>query len=242
VAGSHRAQQPQRGRSSTVPAWAIVAAIVIALIPAVWFTANRVVDNYSAASSKDSTDLPIPAVSPSTSAPATPSPTAPPSTTAPPPTSTTTAPPALPKVAPDSPRRITAGSLIDSGFDNAVTTLDAASSSEVARGEPRGTPGSPGTDTVYVIGQVEAGGDSAFANLPKLKAGSKVTLRTDTGTMTYTVTAANVKPENALDADPLFTKRVRGRLVLLGIQYDASGDRLDDALVVTARLSGATRA
>jgi hypothetical protein len=134
-----------------------------------------------------------------------------------------------------------AGRLIDTGFDESVTDLDASSASEVARWDPRGSPGSPGTDTVYVIGRVYAGRDSAFAGLPRLARGATVSIRTDTGTLTYTVGASTLKAETGLRRDPLFTSHEPGRLVLLGIRYDASGHRLGKALVVTAQLTGATR-
>jgi hypothetical protein len=111
----------------------------------------------------------------------------------------------------------------------------------VARWESRGSPGSPGTDTVYVIGRVYADQDSAFAGLPQLRRGAKVSIRTDLGTMTYTVDATALKPEAGLRDDPLFTERKPGRLVLLGIRYDASGSRLAKALVVTAQLTGAKK-
>jgi len=211
-----------------------VIAIVLALVPATAVAAKRVFGG-SSSPSDSTTDLPIPPVTPSATAPsATPS-------------STPTAPPSkapkkhLPKVAADSPRRITAAGVIDSGFDSSVTGLDASSDSEVARWDPRGSPGSPGTDTVYVIGRVRSDGDSAFADLPKLKTGSKVSIRTDTGTLTYTVRATTLKSSAGLAQDPLFRTHKPGRLVLLGIRYDASGDRLAKALVVTAELTGAKR-
>jgi hypothetical protein len=208
--------------------------VVVALIPATWFTAQRVFDT-SAAPSGASTDLPIPPVSPRTSG----TPTANPTATSAPTSAPTVA--RLPRVSPDAPRRIVSGGVIDSGFDNAVSGVEAASDTEVARLESRGSPGSPGTDTVYVIGRVRTGADSAFADLPELAVGSTVSIRTDSGTMTYTVTATTPKAESALAQDPLFTERVAGRLVLVGIRYAASGDRLRDALVVTAQLSGAEK-
>jgi len=218
-----------------VPAWAIAVAVVAALVPATWLASQRVFDS-SGSPTHSSTDLPIPAVSPSTTGA---SPSATPTTVAPPSPQTPTAPARLPTVGADAPRRITAGSLIDSGFDSAVSTLDAASTSEVARLETRGSPGSPGTDTVYVIGKVVAGGDSAFARLPELPVGATVTIRTDRGTLTYTVGASTLKAESALAQDPLITEHAAGRLVLVGIRYAASGDRLRQALVVTAQLTGA---
>jgi hypothetical protein len=213
-----------------------VVAIVLALVPAAWFAAQRLLDD-PASPSRTATDLPIPPVSPSTTA-ATPTPGPTPAAPSGTPSAT---PPRLAGVPTDAPRRIVAGNLIDSGFDNAVTTIVPATTGEVARWAPRGSPGSPGTDTVYVIGKVLAGGGSAFADLPRLKAGSKVTIRTDSGALTYTVSASTSKRESTLAADPLFTEHVAGRLVLVGIRYDASGNRLGQAVVVTAQLTGAER-
>jgi hypothetical protein len=215
-----------------------VVAIVLALVPAAALTAKRVIDDASAP--RDSaTDLPIPPVTPSATVPT-------PSTPSRTPSSTPSKAPThrvkhLPKVAASAPRRITSAGVIDSGFDSSVTDLDASSDSEVARWDPRGSPGSPGADTVYVVGRVRADGDSAFADLPKVKAGAKVSIRTDNGTLTYTVGATTLRSAAGLERDPLFRKHKAGRLVLLGIRYDASGDRLAKVLVVTAQLTGATR-
>jgi hypothetical protein len=212
-----------------------VVAIVVALIPATYLTAHRVLSGSSAAPRDHSTDLPIPPVTPSS----TPTPSTTPAAT---PSSTPSTPAkSLPRIAPDAPRRLVAGSLVDTGFDASVTDLDATSASEVARWDPRGSPGSPGTDTVFVIGRVYAVKDSAFARLPRLRRGAAVSIRTDRGTMTYTVGAATLKPESGLRRDPLFTEHLPGRLVLVGIRYDASGDRLSKALVVTAQLTGAKK-
>jgi hypothetical protein len=205
---------------------------MVALVPAAYFTAHRAFHD-AGSPTTHSTDLPIPPVSPSATSHVTiTTPTATPSRTAAPK-------PKLPKVATDAPRRITAGRVIDSGFDNSVTGLDASSDAEVARWDPRGSPGSPGTDTVYVLGRVLSDGGSAFARLADLKRGSKVSIRTDSGTLTYTVSATALRAESGLRQQPLFRTHHRGRLVLVGIRYDASGDRLGKALVVTAQLSGA---
>ena len=206
-----------------------MVAVVAALVPATVLGAHRLV-HHSDSTTSHSTDLPIPPVSPSTTPPSTPS--------APTPTAIATV--KLPRIAPDAPRRITSGDALDAGFDNAVTDLDAASTSEVARWEDRGSPGSPGSDTVYVIGKV-LGSDSGFAGLPQLKAGATVSIRTDNGTLRYTVSATRLAREDGLAQDPLFTRHKAGRLVLVGIRYDDSGDRLDKALVVTAQLSGAKK-
>jgi hypothetical protein len=211
----------------------IAAAVVAALVPAAWFLGQRAFDSPSATPSDSTTDRPIPPVSPRTSS--TPAPQSPTTTPAAP---TTTA--SLPAVAPSAPRRLQSGTVIDTGFDAAVTALEPASTSEVTRLSSRGSPGSPGTDTVVVVGKVQAAG--AFAQLPALTAGRTLTIRTDAGTMTYTVGAATLRPEAGLAEDALVTERVPGRLVLVGIRYADSGDRLRDALVVTAQLTGAEKA
>ena len=231
MAGSHRAERSRRTRSSAgVPRWAVVAAIVVALVPAAYLTAHRAFQDTSATPAEHTTDLPIPPVSPSVTGPVT-TPSA---------TPTTAPAPRLPRISPDAPRRITAGRLIDSGFDSSVTDLDASSDAEVARWDPRGSPGSPGTDTVYVVGRIRA--DAAFARLGDLRKGSRVSIRTDSGTMTYTVGGTALRAEAGLRQDPLFRRHHPGRLVLVGIRYGASGDRLAKLLVVTAQLSAAKRA
>jgi hypothetical protein len=236
LAGSHRA--PRTNRSAAVPLWAIVVAIVIALIPATWFTAQRVFDGSESPGRDTTTQQPIPPVSPRT----TPTPTATPATTPPASAPSTTAPVRLPRVAAEAPRRLVVRGLIDVGFDNAVTTIETGSTAEVARLEARGSPGSPGTDTVYVIGKVFPGGTgSAFAKLPKLVVGTKVTIRTDAGVLTYTVRSTGLTADAHLRKAPVFTQHRAGRLVLVGIRYNASGDELPKDLVVTAQLTGAKR-
>lgn len=235
MAGSHRGRRTRRGPFSTVPPWAVAVAVLAALLPAAWLGTHRWLtadDTTGTAqpSASASSDLPIPPVSPT--APATTAGTQAPSPTARP----------LPEVAPDAPRRLESGTVIDTGFDSAVTTMEPASTSEVARWGVRGSPGSPGTDTVYVVGAVRSTTESAFARLPDLRVGSTVTIRTDSGTLTYTVRATGLKPAAGLAQDVLFTEHRAGRLVLVGIRYAASGDRLADALVVTAELTDAEKA
>jgi hypothetical protein len=233
VAGSHRAERPKKPARSAIPRWALVAAIVVALVPAAYLTAHRTFQDSSATPGDHTSDLPIPPVSPSTTVTIT-TPSATPA-----PTATPEPAPRLPRIAPDAPRRITSGQAIDSGFDSSVTDLDASSDAEVARWDPRGSPGSPGKDTVYVLGRVRTG--AAFAQLGDLRKGSKVSIRTDAGTLTYTVTGTALRPEDGLSRDPLFRRHHAGRLILVGIRYDASGDRLGKALVVTAQLSAARK-
>lgn len=248
MAGSHRARPARRRPFSSIPPWVIAVAVVAALLPAVWFGAHRLVGSSAdeAPSAGPSTDLPLPAASPgagTTSATPSPFPTPTPSATVPPSSPSPSPTPAsrLPRVAPDTPRRLQSGILIDTGFDSAATTIEPSSTSEVTRLGSRGSPGSPGTDTVYVIGAVRPAGEGAFGRLAELKVGSTVTIRTDSGTLTYTVRASAQEPAAGLTTDTLFTQHRAGRLVLVGIRYAASGKRLRNALVVTAELTGAVR-
>ena len=218
-------------------------AVLVALLPAAWLGAHRLSGGHERAaqpSAGPSSDLPIPPASPSAATPSEGTTSAPP-TPAGSPSSPTPA-PRLPRVPPDTPRRLQAGTLIDAGFDSAATAIQPGSTSEVARLGSRGSPGSPGTDTVYVIGAVRAAGDSAFGHLPDLRVGSTVTIRTDSGTLAYTVRGTTLQREAGLPTAALFAEHRAGRLVLVGIRYAASGDRLPDALVVTAELTGATKA
>lgn len=235
MAGSHRAPRASKPRTgqgrSAVPAWALTVAVVAALVPALVLGTHRLLDNGDAPTTHR-TELPIPPVSPTTSATASPP--------APTPSQSSAPPVALPRVAPAPPRRITSHGLIDSGFDSAVTAIEPASRSEVARWESRGSPGSPGTDTVYLVGEVHGQG-SAFDGLPRLAEGATVSIRTDNGTLTYTVSATTLESADALGQSAVFKRHKPGRLVLVGVRYDDAGGRLDKALVVTAQLSGAKR-
>jgi hypothetical protein len=163
-----------------------------------------------------------------------PTPTAPPTTRAPKP---------LPTVKPSAPKRVIVAGLFDVGFDSVVAphngVFRAASTAEVARWGGRGVPGSPSPDTVYVIGKVSTRG--AFAKLPKLHRGVRISLQTRTGVLTYTVQTVTERKEQGLTADPTFREAHPGRLQLVGIRYGANGDRMGMILVVTAQLTGAHR-
>jgi hypothetical protein len=212
---------------------ALLIAIVVALVPAAWFTAQRAFGGDPSPRATHGTEKPIPPVGHTAppSPPTTKPPTTPPTT---PPASTPT-PKALPRIAPDAPRRLTSGGLLDTGFDDSVEpagdTFTARTASEVSRWGSRGEPASPGTDTVYVVGRTSG----AFANLARLRAGSTVTIRTDSGTLRYRVSAVATVAENGFAKNPVVTSKVPGRLVLIGT--GGSGYQ-----VVTAQLSAATPA
>lgn len=208
------------------------------MVPLVWFAADRVLDDTDAPADQSGlATAPAAPTAPSTPT-ATPTATA---TVAPTPTPTAKPTPALPRLAPAAPRRLASGAFLDVGFDESIEARNgsfrAASTGEVARWGSRGLPGSPGTDTVYVIGSTRADGDSAFARLPRLKPGARVTIRTDRGRLTYTVSSAADRPTGGLAKNDAFAAKVPGRLILVGLRVDRGGDATGTAYVVVARLT-----
>ena len=171
-----------------------------------------------------------------------PTPASPPTVhSTPPPVPRHTAKP-LPRVRTSASRQLVVRGVLDVGFDHVVAprggVFRAASTAEVARWGGRGVPASPSTDTVYVIGKMSAGG--AFARLGRLHRGNRISLRTDTGVLTYTVQAAREVPARGLTENASFKLAHVGRLQLVGIRYDARGDRTGTIRLVTAQLT-ATR-
>lgn len=216
----------------------LVVAVVVALIPAVWLGSKRLVGDDAPANRR--VEPAIPAVT-TPGVPAKPKPSA---TKAPGATVTAATPGSLPRVAVDVPRRLSIGSTIDVGFDDSVEPrngiFSAGSTAEAARWGSRGLPGSPGTDTVFVIGKVYRQGDAAFDGLQSVEVGDKVVVRTDNGTLTYTVQVSEDRAAAGIASTSDFTAKVAGRLVLLGVLFDATDDdRTGKYRVVVAQLSAA---
>jgi len=239
LAGNHRATRvKERPR---VSGRAAAITVVIAMVPLLWFAADRAFDG-----SEETPDRG--ALGPATSTPTvtaepTPKPTVVPTVK---PAAKPPRKPSLLRIAPAVPRRLASGTFLDVGFDDSIQprngSFRAASTGEVARWGTRGMPGSPGTDTVYVIGSTRADGDSAFARLPRLKPGARITIRTDRGRFTYTVASAANRPTGGLANNDDFAAKVPGRLVLVGLRVDASGDATGQAYVVVAKLTAARTA
>lgn len=244
LAGSHRA--PRSTSRTTQPTRtskrAVALAVVVGLVPALWFTGQRLVDDDKSPASNTPTELPIPPVTtPGTPTAVPTTPRAAPSTPVGTPTARASN---LPGVAPDVPRKLLSSGLLDVGFDDSVEptsngSFQAASTAEVARWGTRGQPGSPGPDTVYVIGKTFLSGVSALDTLPRIEVGAEIAIRTDSGSLTYTVRSVADKATAGLAKNAAFAAKVPGRLVVVGIRYDRSGDLTGRAVVVTAQLSGA---
>lgn len=132
---------------------------------------------------------------------------------------------------------------VDSGFDstNDQTTgpLTASSANEVARLSSRGAVASPGTDTVVVVGATRTG--AVLAEIGDLKAGATIRLRSAAGMLTYEVDDTSTVAAADLLDDPAVSAHEPGRLVLVGLGYDAPGARGDTDHVVVAHLVDARR-
>ncbi|MCX6396153.1 MAG: class F sortase [Propionibacteriales bacterium] len=251
MAGSHRATHPKEpvarsGHPSRKKAPArlsrrsVAIAAGVALLPALWLGSQKVLDDGTGGGSNDK---PIPDVTSTRTPSGSPTPSAAATTPSRP---ATTAAPALTRIAASGPRRLTVRGL-DVGFDDSIEArsggFQAASTAEAARWGSRGTPASPGTDTVFLIGKVYTRGASAFAGLTGVRTGDVITLRTQSGAvLRYTVTSSTPRPASGLLRRPEFTQEKPGRLVLVGILFDRRDDqRTGKYQVVVAQLTGAQK-
>lgn len=234
MAGKRRAEPVRR---AGLPSWAWGVTAVAAVLLLALFTVPALVsgDPGTPSTAPSSSPTVTPSPSPSPTPTPTPSVTPIPTPSATPSPTPRPAPDLLP-LSPDQPRRLVIDGLLDVGFDAAVGTsggtLRPASDAEVSRWADRGSPGSPGEDAVVVIGSMDAG--AAFAGLGAVKPGTAIRLRTDQGTLTYTVAQRLDVKASALLQHPELTRRGPGRLVLVG-------DRATTDLVVVAVLTGASR-
>ena len=169
------------------------------------------------------------------STPVSPTPTAPASPTAKP---TKTAPSITPVPA-SPPHQITIGSLVDAGFKSSITVVDGhlipGAASRLQRLETRGMPGSPGTDTVVLVGAANDRGTGALDDLAKVRTGETIALTTQTGTLTYRITGLQHAAPNAVLGLPQVRAHVAGRLVIDCANY-VGLDRTSRDLVVVAQL------
>lgn len=140
-------------------------------------------------------------------------------------------------VQPASPRALTFSGRTR-GFDEAITDqsdhLIPNSLSELSRWDARGKPGHPTAASVVIAGKTTVNG--AFSDLSELKVGDQITIRTDNGELTYTVTkVGTISVASELDNPAL--KNSPGRLLLVGTQYDSVSNRTSTDILVTAQLS-----
>lgn len=215
--------------------WLAVAGVVSLLIAGVlWLLGNDAADDPAP---KNAT----PTLKATPSASSTPT-NQPPASSVPKP-STTPRQPTLPEIEPASPRRLVIGSAVDAGFDRAISSADlplsAASSAELSRLASRGTPGSPGADTVVIVGEDRFDRSAALNDIADVAEGDTIELETYNATLTYTIgTVAKVDSE-ALAQQPAYSEKKPGRLLLIATTYDDQGNRTGEDTLVVAQLSAA---
>lgn len=235
--GTHRAQSPEPG-GGRVWLWAIPIVVVVV---AAAFLVPHLLGGGDNGKQPGKTATPAQSPSPSATPSGTPSstqqPTASASTTA-----SATPDPTPNPVAAAPPRRLVVGNLVDAGFANALQTssgrLIPTTADQLQRLATRGVPGSPGDDTVVVVGAASNTSTAVFDKLGSVRIGATVEVETYAGTLTYTVSSRTSQdPDTVLDL-PDIRVHHRGRLVLVVAHY-ANGDRAGDDLVVVAQLTKA---
>ncbi|HEU4568343.1 MAG TPA: hypothetical protein VFR99_09940 [Marmoricola sp.] len=219
--GTHRARRPGRRRGLLTAAIAVLVVVGLGVLAAVQLRGDE-----SGARRTGSPPASSPA-SPSSSSTA--SPSSPGSAEA----------TGLPTVAPAPPQRMQVGDVPGVGFGESVPAARATagpSGDLFARLESRGLPGSPGQDTVVVLGGAGAGGPFDAATL---RPGTEVVVETDRGRLTYRIDTTRTVDARALLGDASLQGQVPGRLVLVAVPRDAGGAPTGRDRVAIAHLTGA---
>jgi len=151
--------------------------------------------------------------------------------------------PTITAVPSSPPHELSIGSVVENaGFGNALTdtngTLFPDGPSDLQRLETRGTPGSPGDDTVVVVGAANDHGTGVLDELDQVRTGETIVLTTQTGTLTYRITEiVHADPSRVLDL-PQVSAHVPGRLVIDRADY-VNHNRSGQDLVLIAQLTKA---
>lgn len=143
----------------------------------------------------------------------------------------------LAKVPASPPHAISLGSAItDQPFGNALAPTsgrlipDAVDA--LQRLADRGIPGSPGTDTVVLVGASSTSGRGALDGIDAIERGDAIVLETQNARLTYRVTSAqDVAPSSVLSL-PAVTAKQTDRLVIDCAHYDNSQRTGDDRVLV----------
>jgi hypothetical protein len=220
--GSHRAHRPPRVRRTRAGALALASTVLVGgLGTAVVLLRGPETPPDRAAADADEPGAPAPQTR------------SPDSGTGPSPT--------LRPLPEASPRHLTvlAGGEVPlaTDFDSARPQTDAPlvtlSSGEVTRLADRGLPGSPGSDTVVIVGDASSGG--VWASLPQVEPGNRLLLTTEAGELVYEVVALRSRSPASVLADDWLTEREPGLVVLVGRYAETEAD-----LLVRARLTEAS--
>lgn len=138
------------------------------------------------------------------------------------------------------PRRLVIDGVVDSGFDNAVTgddPLEAGSSNRLSRLESRGLPGSPGTDTVVVVGEDRFDRNAVLNDIADATVGQTIRLETGEATLIYTIDEILELSSDEVQQHPSVAEEDGTRLVLVATTFDDQGERTGTDSVVVATLS-----
>lgn len=232
---SHRAPgrsiRPGRG-----PLVALIVVVVAAIAVLIWWRSD------SGGSPAASVTTPTPSITwtpiptPTAKASATHGPTSSPSTPSTPHSRS------LPRVPAAPPHHLSIGSAVAADFGSSITPtsgrLIPSSVDVLQRLGTRGTPGSPGNDTVVLVGAATTAGTGVLDDLGRVHTGDTITVQTPTGTLRYTVSTIGTHAAGAVLGLPAVRQHHRGRLVIDCAHY-SGGNRVGPDLVVVAQLSGA---
>lgn len=222
MAGSHRNVEQVRHRILThLPHIAIAVGVIAIIAFVVWTVADDPESGLpSATQSASPTPTPAPA-SPTASAPSD----------------------SLPQIPPAAPKRLVIEGLVDAGFDESIEMEDeqveARSADDLSRIGSRGEPGSPGEDTVIIVGQDRFDQQAALNDIADVKKGDRVRLTTANARLTYRVQSTFRVASGTLASASLFTDERPGRLILVATTYSEAGDRTGADTVVVATLARA---
>lgn len=167
------------------------------------------------------------------SAPATPSPSAP----------RTTAAPTITKVPASPPHALSIGTTIsDAPFGSAVAPVSGRlipdAPEQLQRLSDRGIPGSPGTDTVVLVGASSTSGRGALDGIDDVRTGAQIVLETQNARLTYKITSATDVDADQVLTLPAVTEKHTDRLVIDCAHYDdahrVGSDRVLVATLVKA--------
>jgi len=103
---------------------------------------------------------------------------------------------------------------------------------ELQRLGDRGIPGSPGTDTVVLVGASSTSGRGALDGIDSVNRGDSIVLETQDAKLTYRVTITKDVAASAVLSLPAVTARRTDRLVIDCAHYDSSQRTGEDRVLI----------
>lgn len=231
---SHRAAGRARGITGWMVSGGVVLVVVIGTALALLLRPSGTGPDAAGHAPTTATTPSMPASPAASVAPETPSSS--PSAAA---TGRTSPRPALTRVTATPPHEISIGSLVRAGFSTSLGAVEQHLVPErpdkLQRLADRGLPGSPGTDTVVLVGAANDRGTGALDNLDKVRVGDPITLTTQNATLTYRVHALRQASPAGVLTLPEVRGHDTGRLIIDRARY-VGGNRTGSDLVVIAQL------